>query len=165
MTFTVNNSQGGGSIVQMRIPLTVVALFLAVEAFSQQSAKPRPAVLLHGKSAAEAREATGAIYGVVIAHGGRPAKGITVTALWLCPETCMTVMSSTLTNEAGEYRFEPVTFGKYSLSVPYPFDLPGSPPKFTACPLGDNTVELSPDHREAEVRFEVCERVPRSKGN
>ena len=147
----------------MRIPLACFALFLTVETFSQNPAKPRPAVLLHGKSTAEARGATGAIYGVVVAHGGQPAKGITVTALWLCPETCTAVMSSTVTNEAGEYRFEPVTLGKYGLSVPYPFDLPGSLSRFTASPLSDNTVDLSPDHPEAEVHFEISERLPRTK--
>jgi hypothetical protein len=47
--------------------------------------------------------------------------------------------------------------------VPYPFDIPGYPSKIIATPLTDSTVELSPDHPEAEVRFEVSERVPRTK--
>jgi hypothetical protein len=148
---------------RMRIPLALVALLLTVEAFGQQSAKPRPAVLLHGDPVLILGEVTGAIHGVVIAHGGQPAKGVTVTAHWLCPEVCQFVMSRTTTNEAGEYRFEPVTFGKYALFVGDVFDLGGSPSKFTASPLSDHTVELSPDHPEAEVRFEICERVRHKK--
>jgi hypothetical protein len=66
-------------------------------------------------------------------------------------------MSTTTTNEAGVYRFEPVTFGNYEVFVGYlPIDLLVSPPAITATPLSDTTVELSLDHREAEVRFEVC---------
>jgi hypothetical protein len=146
---------------KVRIPLTLVALLLAVEAFSQQSAKPQPAVLLHGDPIITLG-GTGAIHGVVIAHNGQPAKGITVTALWHCAETCQIVMSSTTTNDAGEYRFEPVTFGKYDVFVGWLVDLVDYPPKFTATPLSDE-VELSPDHPVAEVRFEVCERVPHEK--
>jgi hypothetical protein len=147
---------------RMRIPLTLVALLLAVEAFSQQSAKPRPAVLLHGDPVITLG-GTGAIHGVVIAHDGQPAKGITVTAFWLCPESCQIVMSSTTTNEAGEYRFEPVTFGKYAVFVGNVLDFVDSPSKFTATPLTEDKVELSPDDPEAEVRFEVRERVPHRK--
>jgi hypothetical protein len=140
--------------MQVRIPLSLVALLLAVEAFSQQSAKPRPSFLLHGNPLITLG-GTGAIHGVVIAHDGQPAKGITVTVVWLCPETCQFVMSNAMTNEAGEYRFDPVTFGNYDVFVGDVFDLVGSPSKFTAT-LNDR-VELSPDQPEAEARFEVCE--------
>jgi hypothetical protein len=155
----------------MRIPLILVVLLVAVEAFGQQPAKPQPSVLLHSDPIyiilggthgipIYTLGGTGAIHGVVIAHNGQPAKGITVTALLLCPETCPALESSAVTDEAGEYRFEPVTFGKYDVFVGGLSDfVVGFPSKFAATPLSDQ-VELSPDDPEAEVGFEVCERVP-----
>jgi hypothetical protein len=138
----------------MRTALIVAAAaLLTVEAFSQQSARPQPSSLLYG-SFAVSPETTGAIHGVVIAQDGRPAKGVLVTVLRLCPddEACFVVTSNTTTNEAGEYLFEPVTFGNYSVFVGWLVEL--DPPRFTATPLSE-AVELSLDHPEAEVRFEV----------
>jgi hypothetical protein len=126
--------------------------------YREVSAQTIPAVLLHGGSGTAA--GTGAIHGVIVTPDGQPAKGITVTAFWLGPDILGThpvEMSTTTTNEAGVYRFEPVTFGNYEVFVGYlPIDLLVSPPAITATPLSDTTVELSLDHREAEVRFEVC---------
>ena len=146
----------------MKLPLTLVALFLTVGAFSQQSAKPIPSVLLHGQQVVG--QPTGAIHGVVIGHGGQPAKRIRVVAFWDCPGPCQIVMSTAMTNEAGEYRFEPVTLGRYSLCAGASSMLTPSPfsgcSMFTTSPLSANPVELSLDHPEAEVRFEVRERLP-----
>lgn len=72
-------------------------------------------------------------------------------------------MSSTVTTEAGEYLFDPVTFGEYTVSVGDPFDLGDSPPRVSAPPLSDSNIELTSDHPEAEVRFELFERVPCKK--
>lgn len=118
------------------------------------------AVLLHGDPPLKFGEATGAIHGIVISSQGQPVKGVLVTAHWVCPESCFATMSSTTTDEAGEYRFEPVTFGEYAVFVGLPFDLGGLPSNPCATPLTDYTVELSTDHPEAEVRFQLCERVP-----
>jgi hypothetical protein len=74
-------------------------------------------------------------------------------------------MSTAVTNEAGEYQFEPVTYGKYSLFVGGDvFGLGGSRLKSTATLLIGERVELSPDHPQAEVRFEIPERVSHEKG-
>jgi len=146
--------------LRMRIPLALVVLLLTVEAFSQQ-AKPGPVfnayvgVLVHGD------DPTGAIHGVVT-RDSKPAKGISVTAHWVCPEGCLFMASTVITNDAGEYRFEPVTFGKYSVFVGSAMDLVG-PQKPTAPPLSYDKVELSPNHAGAEVRFEVNDREPHKK--
>jgi hypothetical protein len=127
-------------------------LLLTVEAFSQR-AKPRPVfntnvgVLVHGD------DPTGAIHGVVTSDG-KPAKGISVTAHWFCPEGCFFLASTVITNEAGEYRFEPITLGKYSVFVGNGLDLIVSPK--SATPLKYDKIELSPDHPDAEVQFDVC---------
>jgi len=125
--------------------------------YRQVPAQTTTAVFLHeGPGTA----GTGAIHGVIVTPDGKPAKGITVTALWLGPDifgTDLIDMSTTITNEAGVYRFEPVTFGNYEVFVGHlPIHLLGSPPAIKATPLSDTTVELSLHHPEAEVRFEVC---------
>jgi Carboxypeptidase regulatory-like domain len=147
----------------MRIGLALVVLLLTVQTFSQQSAKANPAVLLHGDHPPAVGEATGAIQGFVISPQGQPVKGVLVTVHWVCPESCFGAMSSTVTDDAGVYRFEPVSFGKYAVFVGLPFDFGDIPSIGCATPLTDYTVELSADHPEAEVRFELCERVPPEK--
>ncbi len=135
----------------MRIPLILVALLLTVEAFSQQ-AKPRPVFVISAGVLVHGDDPTGAIHGVVTLDG-KPAKGITVTAQWLCPEVCFNMASSVITNEAGEYRFEPVTFGQYSVFVGTMFDLLPLPK--SVAPLKYEKVELSPVHPDSEVRFDI----------
>jgi hypothetical protein len=67
-------------------------------------------------------------------------------------------MSNTLTNEAGEYRFEPVSFGDYLVFVGDFFTLIGPNSESPATPFNGTTVELSSDHPEAEVQFEICKK-------
>src|ERR1700760_3486321 len=114
----------------MRMALTVAAaFFLIVEGFAQQQTRPRPALLLHGNFVVSP-DTTGEIHGVVVAQDGRPAKGALISVLRLCPEdeVCFIEMSSTTTNEAGEFLFD-VTFGNYSVSVGLPVDF--VPPTLT----------------------------------
>jgi carboxypeptidase family protein len=148
----------------MKILLPLIALLWAVGSFSQQSASPHPSVLLH-EDPGNALGGTGAIYGVVIDGNGQPASGITVTAFWLCPKVCQYITSSAVTNKAGKYRFDPVTFGKYVVSVGEMYGHVGPPSRRAAAARGDHKVQLSSDHPEAEVRFEVRERGPLKKGD
>jgi hypothetical protein len=95
-----------------------------------------------GASGQESQEFAGEIHGIVVGQDGKPAKGMRLGAVMQCPGACAFSMRDTITNQAGEYRFQRLPLGKYSV-----FRELGAPP------LG--VVELTVDHPNAELRAEL----------
>jgi hypothetical protein len=119
----------------MTIRLVLVAFLSMTSAFAQQGEA------VHGK---------GVIYGVAIGQDGKPARGVGLTALQLGVGSAGRLPYAK-TNQAGEYRFESLDFGRYAVSgddeeVGYSFFSTGQgrndPPE----------VELTAEHPEAELR-------------
>ena len=111
--------------------------------------------LLLTTAAAEQHDQAGAkgmIYGVVIGQDGHPAKGIGLTAFPL-GVAIGAVLPHTKTNDVGEYRFENVPWwGRYTV---YAEDEDAGYSSLSTGQGRDNDppeVELTPEHREAEVR-------------
>lgn len=107
-------------------------------------------MLLHGDE-----QGRGAIRGVVIGRNGEPAGHAGVMVVWLCPKGCPTVRSSTTTNSIGEFRFDPITVGKYIVcSDP---DAASPQPCFMDAAVGaaSCTVEIRPEHGNVELRMYV----------
>jgi hypothetical protein len=94
----------------------------------------------------------GVIYGIAIGQDGQPAKGIALTA---CPlgVPLGTALPTTKTNNTGEYRFENLPWwGRYTV---YAEDEEAGYSSFSTGPAGDShpsEVELTPEHREAELK-------------
>jgi hypothetical protein len=95
-----------------------------------------------GASGQESRQFAGEIHGIVVGQDGKPAKGMRLGAVMQCPGACAFWMRDTITNQAGEYRFQRLPLGKYSV-----FKELGAPP------LG--VVELTVDHPDAELRVDL----------
>src|SRR5947209_4499269 len=94
----------------MKIAFALTVLWLTVAASSQESKQPSNGVLI-GSSGQPAGE----IRGVVIGQDGQPVKGIRLGAVMQCPGACVFWMSDTITNQAGEYRFQRLPLRKYSV--------------------------------------------------
>jgi hypothetical protein len=92
----------------------------------------------------------GTIYGVVMGQDGRPAKGIGLTAQPL-EGALAGRLPHTKTNDAGEYRFENLTWwGKYTV---YAEDDEAGYSLFSTGWAGSSTpteVEITPEHPKAE---------------
>jgi TonB family protein len=119
----------------MKISLVLVAGFLTFGALAQQRNDARP---------------KGIIYGVAIGQDGQPAKGIGLVAFHQGVALGATLPYAR-TNQAGEYRFENLDFGRYTVdaddenagySVFSTGGGAGHPPE----------VELAAEHPEAELR-------------
>jgi hypothetical protein len=95
-----------------------------------------------GASGQESQKFAGEIHGIVAGQDRKPAKGMRLGAVMQCPGACAFSMRDTITNQAGEYRFQRLPLGKYSV-----FKELGAPP------LG--VVELTVDHPNAELRAEL----------
>jgi hypothetical protein len=119
----------------------------------QQSGESPSGLLLHGDGQ------RGTIRGVLIGRNGEPAGHAGVMALWLCPETCQIAVSSTTTNSVGEFRFEPVTVGKYLVCSNLEAD--SQLPCFTDAAVAVAaycTVEITPEHPKVELQMQVPKR-------
>ena len=83
----------------MKAAVVFVGFLLQVTAVAQQHDGPVP---------------EGAIYGIAIGQDGQPAKGIELNARPLGVLVFRTMLDHTRTNDAGEYRFENLDWGKYT---------------------------------------------------
>jgi hypothetical protein len=112
-----------------------VCLFLFSTAVAQQRGETQP---------------KGLIYGIVIGQDGKPATGITLVA---CPDGALsTMLPSTRSNDAGEFRFENLPWwGKYRV---YPEDDDRGYSLFSSGPGRDepSKVELTPQHQKAQMK-------------
>src|SRR6267378_3907814 len=122
----------------MKTTLVFVGFLLLATAVAQQHDKP------HLK---------GVIYGIAIGQDGQPAKGIGLTA---CPlgVPLGAKLPHVKSTDKGEYRFENLPWwGRYTV---YAEDEDAGYSSFSTLPAGDShlsEVELSPEHREAELKF------------
>lgn len=121
----------------MKTTLVFVGFVLLAIAVAQQHDERRP---------------KGMIYGTAIGQDGQPAKGIGLTAHPL-GVALGTVLPHTRTNDSGEYRFENIPWwGRYRV---YAEDEDAGYSSFSTAGAGHSDpseVELSPEHREAELK-------------
>lgn len=95
--------------------------------------------------------ANGVIYGTVVDQDGKPAKGIGLDA-WPLGVGLAAKLPHTRTNDFGEYRFEQIPWwGKYGV---YAEDDGAGYSQFSTGEgrAEPQEVELTPEHREAEVK-------------
>jgi len=122
----------------MKANFVFVGFLLLAAAVGQLHGEPRP---------------NGVIYGIAISQDGQPAKGIGLTA-WPLGVGLAAKLPHTKTNDTGEYRFENLPWwGRYTV---YAEDEDAGYSSFSTLPAGDShlsEVELSPEHREAELKF------------
>jgi TonB family protein len=119
----------------MKTSFVFVGVLLLATAAAQQNDEPRP---------------KGVIYGVAIGQDGQPAKGIGLVAF-----NRGVALGGTLpyarTNQAGEYRFENLDFGRYTV------DADDEDAGYSIFSTGGGVghppeVELAAEHPEAELR-------------
>ena len=135
----------------------VAALLVPVSLFGQQStiAPTENQQVLVGSDG----QPVGTIRGILIGQDGQPAKGIGVTAVWLCPDGCLNPERQTLTDDSGRFGFEHVALGEYAV---FPDDVEaGYGPKLLAdgARYGE-AAELTHEHKDAELRLTL----PRKAG-
>jgi hypothetical protein len=121
----------------VKTALVFIGLLLLVVASAQQKDEPLP---------------KGAIYGIAIGQDGLPAKRIGLTAEPL-GVGLGAKLPHTMTNDAGEYRFENVPWwGRYTV---YGDDENEGYSSFSTGPAGDSSppeVQITQEHPEAELR-------------
>ncbi|MGA8619379.1 MAG: hypothetical protein WB660_12795 [Candidatus Sulfotelmatobacter sp.] len=120
----------------MKTTFVFVGFILLATAVAQQVDEPRP---------------NGVIYGIALGQDGQPAKGIGLTASPLGVGLA-TVLPHVKTNDAGEYRFPNIPWwGKYTV---YAEDEDAGYSIFStgAGRSEPSEVELTPEHREAELK-------------
>jgi hypothetical protein len=116
-----------------------VALFLLACASAQQHQQNTP---------------KGIIYGVVIGQDGEPAKSLFLQAEPLDP-AIITGLPNTKTNEAGEYRFDKLLFGRYTI---YAEDEHAGYSRISTGPSGDShppAVEIAAENPKAEFNLSL----------
>lgn len=121
----------------MKTALVFVGLLLLAAAPGQQNDEPHP---------------NGVIYGIAIGQDGYPAKGIELNAEPLGVFVSRKVLPYKKTNDAGEYRFENLDWGRYTV---YAEDEQAGYSGISTGPAGDSSppeVELTPEHPEAELK-------------
>jgi hypothetical protein len=100
------------------------------------------------------RPYTGVIYGTVIAQDGSPAKGLTLNARPLGVILAM-ALPWTKTNDAGEFRFEHLELGRYTV---YAEDKEAGYSMFSTGPSGPGNwqeVELTAEHPAAALNVHL----------
>jgi hypothetical protein len=109
--------------------------------------------LLLATSVAQQRDESpprGAIYGIAVGQDGQAAKGIELNALPLGVFVFRAMLDHVKTNDAGEYRFENLDWGRYTV---YAEDEKAGYSSISTGPTGNSSpseVELTPEHPEAE---------------
>jgi hypothetical protein len=122
----------------MKTAFLCISVLLLATASAQQHGKSRP---------------NGVIYGTAIDEDGQPAKGIVLAADPLgVPDG---LLSRVKTNDAGEYRFEHLNWGRYTL---YAEDEEAGYSSYSTGPADHSqspAVELTPEHWEAEHKLQL----------
>lgn len=131
----------------MKALAIVGLLVLPLSAFGQKSAENLPGVLLHGGGQ------HGTLRMTVVDPNGEPAKHVGVQVFWLCLEACQIVVSSVLTNSAGELRFDPITVGKYLVCSSA--DTDSLRPCFIDASAPSCTVEITNENPKVELRMQI----------
>ena len=114
-------------------------------------------VLLVGGALAQQHDKSpyrGVIYGTAVSQDGQPARGIGLTA-WPLGVPLGAKLPHVKTNNAGEYRFEHLQWGKYTV---YADDEEAGYSGFSTGPEGDShpaEVELAAERPEAEFRVQL----------
>ena len=128
----------------MKFELTFACLLLVTAAAAQQQDTGRP---------------DGSIYGVAIASDGQPAKRVGLTATTLGVPLAA-ALPHTTTNDRGEYRFVDLPWwGRYTV---YAEDEEAGYSSFSTGSYGQAQppeVEITPSHREAELRVNLPARA------
>jgi len=94
----------------------------------------------------------GTIYGIAIGQDGQPAKGIELNARPLGVFVFRMMLPHARTNDVGEYRFENLDWGRYTV---FAEDEKAGYSSLSTGPSGDRSppeVELSPAHPDAEFK-------------
>ena len=121
----------------MKARVVLVGFLLLVTAVAQQHDRPVP---------------EGVIYGIAIGQDGQPAKGIELNAQPLGVLVFRTMLAHSRTNDAGEYRFENLDWGRYTV---YAEDEKAGYSSISNGPSGNSSpseVELTPARPEAEFK-------------
>lgn len=97
----------------------------------------------------------GEIHGIAVRPDGQPAKEMRLSAVMECPSACAFWMSETITNQAGEYRFQHLPVGsKYAV---FADNTKAGYPRFG--PAASGVVEITVDHPVAELRVDLPPKV------
>lgn len=124
----------------MKAVVVFVGFLLLITGAAQQHDGPRP---------------KGAIYGVAIGQDGYPAKRIELNAEPLGVFVFRNVLPSAKTNDAGEYRFDNLDWGRY---IVYAEDEQAGYSRVSTGSTGDSHpagVEVTSEHPEAEFNLKL----------
>ena len=124
----------------MKAAMVFVGFLLLITGAAQQHDGPRP---------------KGAIYGIAIGQDGYPAKGIELNAEPLGVFVFRNVLPYAKTNDAGEYRFDNLDWGRYTV---YAEDERAGYSRISTGPAGDShpaEVKVTPERPEAEFNVNL----------
>ena len=122
----------------MKIGLALAVLWLAVVASGQPPANLR-----------------GEIHGFVVSHDGHLVKNMRLAAVMHCRSACAFWMSETISNQAGEYRFQHLPLGKkYDV---FADNTKGGYPPFG--PAAAGSVEVTVGQPVVELRIDLPPKV------
>jgi hypothetical protein len=143
---SVNSEMVLACLEEMKTRSALAALLLSANMFGQQS----------GPTAASQTREVPTIHGVLIGQDGQPAKRVRVAALWKCPagSACGFSPRGAVTDQNGEFRFNRVPVGKYSVFA----DDKEAGYGYAASSGEDDrhysvVAEITPEHPDAEVRL------------
>jgi hypothetical protein len=123
----------------VKAEMILVGLLLAVVSPAQQN---------------DTRQSHGVIYGVVTDQAGHPAKRLSLVAFPL-DIFLAALLPHTKTDDAGEYRFEKLRWGKYTV---YADDEEAGYSSYSTGPAGGTSIpkiEITPERPEAELNVVV----------
>ena len=124
----------------MKTIFVFVYFVLLANAVAQQRTEPPP---------------KGVIYGIAIGQDGQAAKGIELNAEPLGVFVFKGMRPHAKTNDAGEYRFENLDWGRYTV---YAEDEKAGYSRISTGPSGNrhpSEVEVTPEHPEAEFKVDL----------
>jgi hypothetical protein len=137
----------------MKARFTIAALLVLVAAAVAQQPNEYPSIWQEQQALdLNLSDYNGVIHGTVIDQDGKPAKGLRLTAWGPGNRPLGTRLPEAWTNQAGEYRFEHLELGSYTV-CPEDFDAGYSVFTTVCYPPGHPTeVELAAEHPQAELR-------------
>jgi hypothetical protein len=104
-----------------------------------------------GASRQQPENLRGEIHGFVISHDGHLVKNMRLFAVMHCPSACAFWMSETISNQAGEYRFQRLPLGrKYDV---FAYNTKAGYPPFG--PAAAGSVEVMVGEPVVELRIDL----------